>query len=293
MKESPVFVVGMPRSGTTLVSNLINASNKIFIPEETRFFRELSKSSKLNLDFRESYFNSNKIYYKSWQLSSSVILKIKGKSSFKDIFEELIKALLNKQNKNIQWGEKTPIHFMHLNEILKFYPDAKFIHIIRDPRDVFNSLISADWAFAFPYSRRIDQYNYSADLFLRNPYPQNLYSIKFEELLKDPVLITKNIYKFLGLSYSKKVIENFNKSNNLNFSLKYEPWKKNNIKHIDENKIFKWKNTRNSALNIYLSKVFSKKLKRLGYDTQSVSFLNIKFYLLSIKVALIKIVFKK
>ena len=95
------------------------------------------------------------------------------------------------------------------------------------------------------------------------------------------------------MSYSKKVIENFNKSNNLNFSLKYEPWKKNNINHIDENKIFKWKNTRNSALNIYLSKVFSKKLSRLGYGTQRVSFLNIKFYLLSIKVALIKIVFKK
>ena len=63
----PVFIVGMPRSGTTLLSNLLNASEEIYFPQETHFFSQLNKfkknEGKLKKTFEKFYLNKNEIYF--------------------------------------------------------------------------------------------------------------------------------------------------------------------------------------------------------------------------------------
>jgi hypothetical protein len=271
LNDSPIFIVGMPRSGTTLLSNLLNASEEIYFPQETHFFSQLNKylknKSKLNNSFKNFYLNKNEIYFKSWNLDSQKIDGLKD-SNEKELFEELI-CLLQKQNKKQfeKWGEKTPIHFVYINEILKIYPKAKFVHIIRDPRDVFSSMIASSWVKIFPFEEKISQYKISCQIHLS--ISENICSVKYEDLVKEPEKNLKKIFSFTNLNYTDQILFNFNKDENLNFSEKHEPWKQNNKNSIDVKNIFKWKNKVDNPLNYYISDKLNKEISFLGYDSLS------------------------
>ena len=60
----PIFVMGVPRSGTTLVSTLINASKQVYIPEETHFFHLKRKWGEVDFEvFKDNYLNPKKNSY--------------------------------------------------------------------------------------------------------------------------------------------------------------------------------------------------------------------------------------
>lgn len=265
----PVFIVGMPRSGTTLLSNLLNASEEIYFPQETHFFSQLNKfkknEGKLKKTFEKFYLNKNEIYFKSWNLDINKIEELAGLNE-KELFEKLI-YLLQLQNKKQfeNWGEKTPIHFVYIPQILKFYPNAKFIHIIRDPRDVFNSMIASSWVKIFPFEEKINQFKISSGLHLSNK--ENIISIKYEDLVLNTEKTLKEIFSFSNLNYTEKILSNFNKEENLNFSEKFEPWKKNNKKNIDKKNIFKWKNEKEKPLYYYISSQLKQEISNLGYES--------------------------
>ncbi len=292
----PIFIVGMPRSGTTLLSNLLNASEEIYFPQETHFFSQLDKykknKSKLKNSFNNFYFNKNEIYFKSWNLDSQ---KIDGLNSYneKELFEDLI-CLLQKQNKKQfeSWGEKTPIHFVYINEILKIYPKAKFVHIIRDPRDVFISMIASSWVKIFPFEEKISQYKISCQIHLSTH--ENICSVKYEDLVKEPEKNLKKIFSFTNLNYTDQILQNFNKDENLNFSEKFEPWKKNNKNSIDAKSMFKWKKKVDRPLNYYISNKLKTEILQLNYESLS-NKVNFKYISFNFKTALGNIIirFKK
>jgi molybdopterin-biosynthesis enzyme MoeA-like protein len=292
----PVFIVGMPRSGTTLLSNLLNASEEIYFPQETHFFSQLNKfkknEGKLKKTFEKFYLNKNEIYFKSWNLDINKIEELAGLNE-KELFEDLI-CLLQKQNKKQfeSWGEKTPIHFVYINEILKIYPKAKFVHIIRDPRDVFISMIASSWVKIFPFEEKISQYKISCQIHLSTS--ENICSVKYEDLVKEPEKNLKKIFSFTNLNYTDQILHNFNKDENLNFSEKFEPWKKNNKNSIDAKSMFKWKKKVDRPLNYYISNKLKTEILQLNYESLS-NKVNFKYISFNFKTALGNIIirFKK
>ena len=267
LSDNPVFVVGMPRSGTTLVSNLINSSEQIFIPEETHFFAQLSELRSLNnAEYNSKYLDLSNVYTRSWMLSPEQMEFIKSSTNPKQLFERLISCLLKKRNvKCARWGEKTPLHLMHINDILELYPNAKIIHIIRDPRDVFRSMISADWMRLFPYDQMIRSYKCSTKLHMDSTN-ENVYSLKFEDLVQNPSQYIGEIYEYIGLEYDNTVLENFWSSRYLNFSSEHEPWKINNQSKIDSSTVYRWKHHKNENLVRFISEKLKGEIELLEYE---------------------------
>src|SRR5262249_28338226 len=116
--KRPVFVVGCPRSGTTLVQCILSASSHAFSLPETHFFSEVAPDLLGRPDL-----------------------------SALDEFIEQVEAHRPDTDtaRTLRAVEKTPRHVLHLDTIDACFPDALFINVVRDPIDVASSLRGVPW----------------------------------------------------------------------------------------------------------------------------------------------------
>jgi len=219
MVYKPVFIVGMPRSGTKLLRSLLNNHPKISIlPVETEFLPYLVKKwHKIGEDLHD-YKNFLKFYKKMIKLPYFLYMAERGKliepqewfkrcKSFDvaGIFEALAKHDC-KATENIIWGDKSPGYIKHILLIKKLFPSAKIIHIIRDVRDYCLSVNKAWGKNMLRVAQRwVDDVSKarSDGKKIKNDY----FEIKYEDLLDNPEVKLKEICNFLNIEYYPEMIQ--------------------------------------------------------------------------------------
>lgn len=276
LKESNLFIVGMPRSGTTLVSNMLNASGQIYIGSETHFYQifDIWKKKKRKFltkkDFISFFFDSAcNPYLQYLDLSSEELNEIK-QNSYRDVGGNLLLELLcsmeARKKKINRWGEKTPGHFEYIDYLLRDFDTTRIINIIRDPRDVFLSLSKVDWSNKNPLTFCL---RYKKNIEVVKKYINSNYFklIKYEDLVANPEDNMKEICFFMDITYSNKIIKNFNKSENINYDVLKEPWKANNAGKLNQSNFGKWKkDISNKKIYSFISWFLTKELKYLDYE---------------------------
>lgn len=220
-----IFIIGCPRSGTTLLQNLLyNIVGSFPIPE-TFFFHLLINNNYVTLrslppfmNFKyPEYIELNTFeriikrvekdinFHLSKKLKSDVLKQIQTKSlKVKDFFDLIMLSYSKNNNDNIII-EKTPIHTYHLSYIKRLFPDAIFLNIVRDPRDVFvsfNKMI----VLQGKKTRTVAEFCYLWNKMIKIGIKFNLNTIKYEDLIKNPLTtINNNISKYnLSISDIKK-----------------------------------------------------------------------------------------
>lgn len=142
------IVVGAPRSGTTLLRFMLDAHPELAIPPETGFLTLGTTFTTSGNTLREDFFQATVNYppaAPAW--SDFDVAKDAYRAALTEIepftvsegfrtFYRLYAARFGKQ----RYGDKTPIYCQHLDTIRRVLPEARFIHIIRDGRDVARSL---------------------------------------------------------------------------------------------------------------------------------------------------------
>jgi len=179
--KNPIFIVGCGRSGTTLLLNILGQHKDIYsIKKETALF---TKSKSLTFPYMDNFEKTNdlkgltllmfaqmfysaepaKIFTQENKYPDKIIdlqNKIAPLISFSltktkyDIFKSCVHFLTVKESKK-RWVEKTPNNIHNTDFILGFYPDAKFIEIVRDPRAICLSWKNTEYSF-FKSSSIID-----------------------------------------------------------------------------------------------------------------------------------------
>lgn len=153
MDNRYIFIVGMARTGTTLIARCLNAGKDAYILNETHLIREsrlfLSSDEKLDdpefvLKAINKFFTIQKkgIYrkteYQEYPDDAAVILKEFNKIKDKN-YKDLICTLFNFEafvrNKN-RAGDQTPNHVFHIDFLLNLFPESIFVNMVRDPRAV-------------------------------------------------------------------------------------------------------------------------------------------------------------
>ena len=157
--RAPVFVVGCPRSGTTLLYHMLlsagnfamyRAESQVFNVLEPRF-GDLSKAS-----HRQKLLQAwcgSRLFSKTGLDAEEVKEKVMGKCrNGGDFLRIVMQAMAQRQNVE-RWADSTPEHVLYLDRIKATIPEALAIHIIRDGRDVALSLQKQAWIRPFPWDR--------------------------------------------------------------------------------------------------------------------------------------------
>lgn len=238
--KEPVFIVGMPRSGTTLIQGILCNTKRYFPMPETHFFvRAAYNLPEENLTKKNRKRIRRKLRKKS---------KFKIDKEFpnylttqKDIFEYLVDQF-NTDGVHT-FLEKTPRHVFFYSKILEYYPDAKFICMIREPKNVVSSQLTNSPKKNKSIIRLSLLYNKIAAVILKIKEHNNVLLITYEKLTGDTELTLRNICKFLNISYDAKLIENVAAPPGIVFP--HEFWKYKNIyqEKVQENITDKWRKT--------------------------------------------------
>ena len=142
------IIVGAPRSGTTLLRFMLDAHPQLAIPPETGFLTLGTESAGEGEKLREQFFQAVTHYpteapaWPDFKISEDIfrdslqkIAPFHVSEGFR-AFYRLYAARFGKS----RWGDKTPIYCLHIDRIRQLLPESRFIHIIRDGRDVALSL---------------------------------------------------------------------------------------------------------------------------------------------------------
>lgn len=213
-QEKPrILVSAAMRSGSTLVSNILNANRDVLIFENFHFKRFIYQNGdKLTKDLmifkvKEMALRLQLRY--GYKVNSDTVIKkiLKKKINYKNLYDELIEDQ-KVINKVPIVGEDSAMNWRFIPKFIELYKNAKVIHIIRDPRSIFASWKKATyqtvdyWGCIF---NCMDNMNYAMNYSKTLP-SKNYFQVKFEDILKDPLFYSKKISKFLNIEHTKDMI---------------------------------------------------------------------------------------
>lgn len=223
----PIFIVSSGRSGTTLLRGILNASEQIYIPHESDFLARAYPFFYAKNISKDDYEYIVRLFIKSsqnkgWGMDFNYIknsLESDAPTSFSGVNESIYRAYLNKLKlSELQWGIKHPVLIASIGKILKVFPSAKVIHIVRDGRDVSLSYQKVHQTAPQKFGPKgpVSSSLYWIDGLRRvsQHKTDQVYEIRYEDLLNQPAQEIEKLCHFIGISWDKDLYENYQSSKN-------------------------------------------------------------------------------
>lgn len=277
---NPFFIVSSGRSGTTLLSIILTKNSEISIPPESQFmhkalrkfksYRYLGWEELVKIILGEL---ENKSAFQRWDLNLAPIHKKlqklpKSKRSLSKIIDEIYLHFLKNNFPNASiWGDQSPLYTYYINRIHKIFPNAKYIHLVRDGRAVVNSMLNRNYLNA-TIKKACKRWNTSIskiNIFKNKISNFKLTRIKYENLVRDPKIITKKICKFLGIKFEKSMLKT--NENIKDYGKKILSHHENLKKPINDDSVNRWKEELSKKQKKIVYNKLEDNLQMLGYST--------------------------
>lgn len=207
-----IFVVGCPRSGTTLVQKLLGIRSDVYTCKETHYFQKIRRVGKGKvLDYLAVSPENVLEAYEYIRQHNQLLLEhdpsaVRSRRSAVVFFDRLMTQEAKARSKPV-WVEKTPAHVFHIRWIRHYIPAAQFVHVIRDGRDVVASLVdaarqfpqAAAWKKYADLETAIAEYNRSLQTSLGYLREAKHLFVQYEHILDDSAKVCRRLYSLLGL----------------------------------------------------------------------------------------------
>jgi hypothetical protein len=320
----PVFVVGYMHSGTTLLINILRNNSTVFAGNrETKYFLHLPMIRKTFPDLADDRILRNFVFYViavvktgfsknklsangdsrfslDWfggerKFADELLSEAKNCRDYAKMFR-LVSDYLTIASKKTRWVEKTPTHVFHIDEIVGAVPDALFVEIKRDARDVLASKKtrrSEVWkSDKYADKRQHKNLEKAFDSFwdalswqtavragesAAAKYPEKFYSVRYEDLVKNPEQTVRQICAFAGMDFEPEMLEITTR----NSAVSDENETKQ--KGIVSTSVGRWQSVLTPAEIAVIQWRAGSELKKAGYEIKDTSFtdnLKIPFVLL-------------
>jgi len=198
LDKSPIFILGMPRSGTTLVEQILSSHKLVFGGDELNYIPNLVKSNILDAN--------NKISYKKINNLKNNDLKRMG--------QEYIDKVKNISKNSEKITDKLPINFKWVGLIKLILPNAKIIHCVRNPKDTCLSIYKnyfPNYDLNFAYNLNELTAYYKEYFYLMRYWKKNIkdfvIDIHYEDIVSNPEKNIRYLLKICKLNWDKKCLK--------------------------------------------------------------------------------------
>jgi len=217
VSRPPLVVLGVSRSGTTLLRVILDRSPGIAIPDESFFVPLLARRHGRTVDAERFLDDVARIpTIRAWGLRpEDVAQHVRPGMVTGDAISAIFEAYAERVGKP-RWGDKTPMYMRHLGLFERLFPSAQYVHLVRDGRDAALSFLempegtfTRTWAhpttpaqFARLWAKEVSD----ARALGRRVGSARYHEVRYEDLVGDPEAVVAGICAFAGLAYESDML---------------------------------------------------------------------------------------
>lgn len=280
-----VFIVGVPRSGTTLLKSMLNMHPEVMIAPETHFFLEIwqhrgkhegennkERAKQVWQEYADTKFLDD-IHNNQNILKKKII-----NSNFS--YHRMYKILLTEYAQNNEaaiCGDSTPAHLEYVDQLSQWFPQAQFVHIIRDPRAVSLSIRNTPWGAdrshtqnSFRWRKYVRKGNR-----LNEILTDNYHELQYETLVRKPRSTLQSLSNKIGIDFKPAMLR-FHEQAAEHLSSD-EPWKQSCRKPLQSESISRWKKELSHKEKSMISAVCREYMLKYNYSPTDICFADIPF----------------
>lgn len=288
--KKPVFLIGLHRSGSTLIKNLLNSSAELAMATDEMHFATPWRKDFLsyannagNLKDDQVLFGlvknifSAKPYGTFWKDLARIDLDIDSlvpkiylsSRSPRDILTLLLMEYAQSQKKR-RFGAKYPVHFSKIHILRNWWPDCKIIHLVRDPRAICASKLNDDATKYRKYKHPlfgkvihlgtllffILEYCWSSITHIKSLKDRNYINIKFEDIVLNPNKYLELLCNFCEINFNPSMMNVFGKPSSYDGRVSYG---------FNKKLLYRWKDILSPYEIKLITTMTKKSMRAFGY----------------------------
>ncbi|MEM8598868.1 MAG: sulfotransferase [Bacteroidota bacterium] len=295
--SAPTFVIGYPRSGTTLLADLLGRHSQVAVPPETRFAAAIHEhyqpaglpQPSTPAEFVEGVLHTYprlRDVDVDWSRVTQRIEHARngeadhgaaGRGAYEADPPQLLRAVLEEYAE--QQGkpyviEKSPVHLLYAATLVDWFPACRFVWIIRDGRDAVLSMLGMPWAHDV-LALHAAEWTYRMDMGakLLHTHPDRVHIIRYEDVLTTPVQTFRALCTYLDISFEPRMLDP--EQGGSTVPAWEQAWKGKVTGQLDPSRIGGWQRKATLAQQRVLHAIMGPALERWGYDVPSQSRLTV------------------
>jgi len=272
----PFFIVGSPRSGTGMLRDSLRSHPRLTLPRESHFIPMLYDAYGDPGSSQEAEGLAGRVlayrHVKSWNLDLNPRAFSECRS-YREVVSRLFGEWARTENKS-RWGDKTPEYVRRIPTLVRIFPDAQFIHIIRDGRDAVLSWLREGFGPGnLLVGARMWRANVTAGRGAGHTLRSEQYlEIRYEELTQNPLQVLRLVCEFLGEEFDEAVLR-LNRPPTGRYPTLIAG---SDTPDLSPDRIVpanskKWKKQLSAADQVWFESIAGDLLAELGYETEGVT----------------------
>jgi Sulfotransferase family len=213
----PVFIIGSPRSGTTILARSLGEHSELWTSEESHFLDRLVDVA------ADIYASGLEGHRQSWIWAQGV-----GRAEFVAALGTGVNALFTSRSNGRRWIEHTPYYLEIAETLAEMFPEARFIHMLRDGRRVVHSMLHlldrprvvvgrarsrgprvGGWGHDFRAACQLWATSVETASAFVSEHPERARTVVHERLVDDPSAGFRELFDFLGVDWEPGPVELF------------------------------------------------------------------------------------
>jgi hypothetical protein len=200
------FIVACGRSGTTLLRAMLERGGEIAIPPESYFPVSLAERH-AGASFDPARFAAElraNVRFREWGVDAP---DVSGLTTYADAVRAVFAGYARAHGAP-RYGDKTPPFVLHVDRLAELFPEARFVHLIRDGRDVTRSLVRTSFGpddlarAAEVWTRRVARGRASGDRLGAGRYLE----VRYEALVTDPEPVMREVCALASLAFRPEML---------------------------------------------------------------------------------------
>jgi len=274
--DRPVFVIGCPRSGTTLLTLMLSSHSRLAIPPETRFllpvFRRRRSFGDLTVKpnrrrLARAVVRRNGTKFGHLGLDAERVKKevIRGAPTMGSALAAPYRLYAADRGKP-RWGDKRPGYFRNVGVIRELFPDAQVVHLVRDPRDCVASLKRMSW-WRHGTVGAVATWVHAVDLAraARRRLPADAFhELRYEDLVADPRHELQRLCSFLGEEFEEAMLDHQGEAARLP-ERQRDAWHRETQNEVGTQRVGTYAGVLTPEEVALVERVAGSRMRRLGY----------------------------